>query len=84
MKLYDFFAEWCGPCKLMHPIVAEFSKKHPEVDVIKVNSEHEPELCDKYKIRNLPTFVVLDDDNKVITKKTGAMSLEALEQLCFS
>lgn len=82
MKLYDFYANWCGPCKVMHPIIDEFGEKHPDLEIQKVNAEEDSELCEKFGVRNLPTFVVEDGDT--IRKHTGALSLQSLENFVYA
>lgn len=82
MKLYDFHADWCGPCQVMHPRVDEFAKNHPDIEVVKVNVEQSPELCSKYQVKNIPTFVVVDENDAVLARKSGAIPVSELDALC--
>lgn len=66
--LVDFWAEWCGPCKAMNPIVDEASQK---VNVIKINADYSSGLTSKYQIRSIPTFILFED-GKEVTRIVGA------------
>lgn len=55
----DFWATWCGPCKMMAPVVEEVAKDYPDVKVCKVNVDEEPELSNAFKIVSIPTIVVI-------------------------
>lgn len=58
--LVDFYADWCGPCKMMSPIVDELSKE-TDVKVVKINVDDSPEIAQKYGIMSIPTFIVFKD-----------------------
>jgi thioredoxin 1 len=76
----DFWASWCGPCKMMDPIFSEAALARPDIVFGKVNVDQEPKLAQKYEIRAIPTLVVLVD-GKVVKKGVGVMKKEALLQL---
>ena len=76
----DFWAAWCGPCKMMDPIFAEVSEERPDVVFGKVNVDQEPTLAQKYDIHAIPTLLVIVD-GKVVKSSVGAMTKEALVQL---
>ena len=57
--IVDFWAEWCGPCKMMHPILEEYSKEEGAVQVVKVNVDEEADIASKYNIRGIPTFILV-------------------------
>jgi len=67
VTLVDFFAQWCGPCKMIEPIIEEVSNEIEDAKVIKVNVDKYPELSAKYNIRSVPTFIVFKDGNIVET-----------------
>ncbi len=57
--LIDFWAEWCGPCRMIAPIISEVAAENPEITVCKVNVDEEPELANKFEIKYIPTLAVL-------------------------
>lgn len=59
--LVDFWATWCGPCKMMSPVVDEIANEHPEITVCKVNVDDEPSLASAFGIMSIPTFVAIKD-----------------------
>ena len=59
--LVDFLATWCGPCKMMSPVVDEIADEHPELAVCKVNVDDEPALASAFGIMSIPTFVAIKD-----------------------
>lgn len=75
MKLIDFYADWCGPCKILSKKLEDFKKDHPDIEIEKVNVEDNEELVDKYKIKNLPTLILINED-EVIKRHTGLIDLE--------
>ena len=78
--LLDFWATWCGPCRMIAPILEEFAQKHPEVTVGKVNVDEAPDLAGDFGIMVIPTLVVLKN-GEVVNKSTGVISLAAMEEL---
>lgn len=58
--LVDFWANWCGPCRMQGEIIEEMVKSHEELTVVKVNVDENPDLAYKYKVNLLPTLVVFD------------------------
>ena len=57
--LVDFYAEWCGPCRMMAPIVEELAEEHPEFAVGKIDTDQEPFLAQQFGVVSIPTLVVL-------------------------
>ena len=80
--LLDFWAEWCGPCRMVSPVVEEIAASHPEIAVGKVNVDEEPALARAFRVQSIPMLVLLRD-NAVVAAAVGAQSKEQLEQkLC--
>lgn len=63
--LVDFWAEWCGPCRMLAPVIAEIAEENAEVTVCKVNVDEEPELSDAFQVASIPTLVVFKDGKEV-------------------
>ena len=76
----DFWASWCGPCKMMDPIFREAAVERPDVVFGKVNVDEEPKLAQKYEVRAIPTLLVIVD-GKVVKTSVGLLKKEALLQL---
>lgn len=79
--LIDFWASWCGPCRMMAPVVSQIADEYSGKAVVgKVNVDEEPELASAFGVMSIPTFVVLQN-GKVTGKKIGAMPKEDLETM---
>ena len=69
--LVDFYADWCGPCRMVSPFVEEIAQENPQYLVAKVNVDDEPELASRFGVSSIPMLVVLKD-GKVINQSVGA------------
>ena len=69
--LLDFYADWCGPCRMVSPIIDQIAEEREDVFVGKVNVDLEPELAAEFGVMSIPTLVVLKD-GQVINRSTGA------------
>ena len=69
--LIDFYADWCGPCRMVAPIVAEIAEEHPEYKVCKVNVDEEGALAEKFEVMSIPALFVIKD-GKVADQSVGA------------
>ncbi|HKJ45236.1 MAG TPA: thioredoxin [Balneolales bacterium] len=71
--LVDFWAEWCGPCRLMHPILQRIAKKlSGQIKVIKVNVDKKPQIASRFQILSIPTLVLFKN-NEPIWRTAGVM-----------
>ena len=73
----DFYADWCGPCKMVSPIVDELAEERDDVKICKVNVDDAPEVAAMFGVQSIPTLVVMKD-GKVAGAKMGAMPKEML------
>ena len=78
--LLDFYADWCGPCRMVAPIVEEIAAEHPEYAVGKVNVDNEEELAVRHGIMSIPTLMVFEG-GKVVKTAIGARSKEEILKL---
>ena len=69
--LLDFWASWCGPCRMVSPIVDEIAEEHPEINVGKVNVDEEQELAVQFGVMSIPSLFVFKD-GKVTNQSVGA------------
>ena len=69
--LLDFWASWCGPCRMVAPLVEELATEHNEFKVGKINVDEEPELAARFQIMSIPTLVVIKN-GQVVQRATGA------------
>lgn len=70
--LIDFWATWCGPCRMVSPVIDEIASERPDVKVCKVNVDEQPELARKFGVMSIPTIVSLKDGN-VFNQVVGAV-----------
>ena len=69
--LLDFYADWCGPCRMVSPLVDEIADEHPEFVVAKINVDEEPQLAARFGVMSIPTLVVMEK-GQVIGQSAGA------------
>ncbi len=69
--LLDFYADWCGPCRMVSPIVDEIANENPQYLIGKINVDEEPELAGDFGVVSIPTLVVIKD-GKIVNQSAGA------------
>ena len=75
--LIDFWAEWCGPCRMMNPIIESFKKNNSDIEVVKINIDEDRSVAAKFQIRSIPTIVVVKE-GKQIWRNSGVLSESVL------
>lgn len=75
--LVDFWASWCGPCRMVGPIVEEIANERPDIKVCKINVDEQPELAAKFGIMSIPTLMVFEN-GKVANQSAGARPKDAI------
>ena len=79
LVLVDFYAVWCGPCKMMHPIIEEIARQYSELKVIKIDVDKHEDLSKQYGIMSIPTLILFKKGN-LVEKNVGFTPKEQLEQ----
>lgn len=79
--IIDFYADWCGPCKMVAPVLAELSAEYAgRVDIYKVNTDQEPELSGAFGIQSIPSILFIPKDEKP-SMAAGALPKQALQDI---
>lgn len=79
--IIDFYADWCGPCKMVAPILEELSNENPDIVIYKVDTEVEQELSSVFQIRSIPSILFIPKDNKQPMMQPGALPKHALQEI---
>ena len=69
--LLDFFASWCGPCRMVGPILDEIAEEREDIKVCKVDIDEQPELASRYRVMSVPTLMVMRE-GKIVEQSIGA------------
>ena len=75
--LLDFWAPWCGPCRMVVPIVEEIADERPDIKVCKINVDENPELASQFGVMSIPTLVVMEN-GQIVNQAMGARPKEAI------
>lgn len=77
IELIDFYADWCGPCQQMNPIIDEIEKEVKDVKVTKIDVDQNSDIAGKYHVMSIPTYII-KKDGQVVDQLVGAQSKENL------
>ncbi|QIB73125.1 thioredoxin [Halogeometricum borinquense] len=78
VRLKDFYADWCGPCKTQDPILDELEDEYADVEFEKVDVDEEQDVANEYQVRSLPTLIIENDDG-IVDRFVGVTQREDLE-----
>ena len=75
----DFYADWCGPCKMLAPVIEEVAKENETIKFVKVNVDEHEDLSQKYGVMSIPTLIMMEN-GKEVKKQIGFLPKEVLEE----
>ncbi len=81
LLLVDFWAEWCGPCKSMHPIFTRMAKKYKQVRFARVNVDDAQDIAVKYGVQSIPTFIMFKN-GAIVNRMVGAVGEPGIHMIC--
>jgi len=81
LLLVDFWAEWCGPCKSMHPIFTRMAKKYKRVRFARVNVDNAQDIARKYGVQSIPTFIMFKN-GEIVNTMVGAVGEPGIHMIC--
>ena len=81
LMLVDFWAEWCGPCKSMHPVFTRMAKKYKQVRFARVNVDDVQDIAMKYSVQSIPTFIMFKN-GEIVNRMVGAVGEPGIHMIC--
>jgi len=81
LTLVDFWAEWCGPCKMMHPVFDRMSKKYKDIQFARVNVDHNQTIAQRFGVQAIPTFIMFQNGQPA-ERMMGAVGEPGIHNIC--
>ena len=78
--LLDFWAAWCGPCRMIAPVLEEIAQENPDIKVVKVNVDEAPDLANQYQVMSIPSLFVIRD-GQVVNRSVGVVSKDRILEM---
>ena len=78
--LVDFYADWCGPCKMIRPILEEISENNNDIKIVSINIEDEEELAERYNVFSIPCLVIFENGEET-KRNVGLVSKDDIEKM---
>lgn len=79
--LVDFWADWCGPCKMMHPVFESLSKKYPKIRFARVNVDQNQNIAMRFAVQSIPMFIMFKS-GQIADKMVGAVGAPGIHMIC--
>jgi len=79
--LVDFWAEWCGPCKTMHPVFESLSKTYPKIKFARVNVDDSQNISTRFAVQSIPTFIMFKS-GQIVDKMMGSIGAPGIHMIC--
>ena len=76
----DFYADWCGPCQMLSPVLEEIASKHPSLKIVKINVDDNMDICSTYHISSIPNVMIFKD-GQMVDKFVGFQSAQKVEEI---
>ena len=81
LLLVDFWAEWCGPCKSMHPVFARMAKKYKQIRFARINLDNSQDIALRYSVQSIPAFIMFRN-GEIVNRMVGAVGEPGIHMIC--
>ena len=81
LTLVDFWAEWCGPCKSMHPVFTRVAKKYKQIRFARINVDNSQDIALRYSVQSIPAFIMFRN-GEIVNRMVGAVGEPGIHMIC--